>query len=473
MTAIVARRRQRTVAGASVAFVLVLVAAGLTFVGATTVANSTEGEVVQGDERPVILLPQTDNAALAVVDDNNQLTALIVATLLPDGEGGSIVTIPVDADASIGFGNERRPLAGLLDPADPERFFQTVEQTLAISLQFGEIVAADRLAELIEPVTPVSVDLPFVPIRIPDPPVEDVEPEPEATEPDLSDAAAGEDPEAVDVAEPTVTATAVVSPESEKANELADLLQSTDFEVTAAVGVLRSTPFPGTNADRQLNDVAMWSALAASALDVAAGDVPVDEFGTPVTASTIDEVFARLWQGPVQVRDLDVTSAQSSTDGNAADVSVINRFDSRLVFAQVSPARVSTPNEGLVFRIEVPVADAQFDVEGSPFATRTDLARSALGQLLFLRLNVTSVNATPNPDGAPVKTRVEVADERFVAGLEESLGPVFGEAEFVVSDELIDGIDVVMTIGTGYLDAFRGEVDAASVGDADTVDSNG
>ena len=42
MTAIVARRRQRTMIGAAVAGALVLIAAGLTFVGATTVANSTD-----------------------------------------------------------------------------------------------------------------------------------------------------------------------------------------------------------------------------------------------------------------------------------------------------------------------------------------------------------------------------------------------------------------------------------------------
>jgi hypothetical protein len=466
MTAIVARRRQRAMIGAAVAGVLVLIAAGLTLVGATTVANSTEGAVVQVDERPVVSLPQTDNAALAVVDDDNRLTALIVATLLPVGEGGSIVTIPVDADASIGLGDERRPLAGVLDPADPDVFFQAVEQTLAIALQFSEVVGADRLAELIEPVTPISVDLPFVPA-----PVQDVEPEPDTTEPepDTTSTESGQAPvTAGDVAGSTTTTTTEVV-----RDELADLLQSTDFDVTAVVDVLRSTPLPGTNADRQKNDVAMWSALASAAPVNATVDVPVDEFGVPVTASTIDDVFTRLWQGPVQVRDLAVMYAQSSTDGDEADVSVLDRFDSLLVFAQVSPARVSTPNEGLVFRVEVPIGDAQFEVEGVPFVDRSDVARAAVGQLLFLQANVVSVDLAPNPDGAPAKSRIEVADEQFVAGLEESLSPVFGEAEFVVSDELIDGVDVVMTLGTGYFDAFDGDTVASSDGDADTVDDDG
>jgi hypothetical protein len=462
MTAIVARRRQRTMIGAAVAGALVLIAAGLTLVGATTVANSTEGAVVQVDDRPVVSLPQTDNAALAVVDDDNRLTALIVVTLLPVGEGGSIVTIPIDADASIGLGDERRPLAGVLDPADPGLFFQTVEETLAIALQFSEIVGADRLAELIEPVTPISVDLPFVPA-----PVQDVEPEPDTTSTESGQAPVT----AGDVAEST-TRTTTTTTKVER-DELADLLQSTDFDVTAVVDVLRSTPLPGTNADRQKNDVAMWSALASAAPVNATVDVPVDEFGVPVTASTIDDVFTRLWQGPVQVRDLAVTFAESSTDGDEADVSVLDRFDSLLVFAQVSPARVSTPNQGLVFRVEVPIGDAQFEVEGAPFVDRSDVARAALGQLIFLQTNVVSVDLAPNPDGAPAKSRIEVADEQFLADIEKSLSPVFGEAEFVVSDELIDGVDVVMTLGTGYFDAFNGDTVASSDGDADTVDGDG
>ena len=80
-----------------------------------------------------------------------------------------------------------------------------------------------------------------------------------------------------------------------------------------------------------------------------------------------------------------------------------------------------------------------------------------------------SVNVAPNPEGAPTKTRVEVADEKFVADLQKSLSPVFGDAEYVVSEELIAGIDVVMTIGTGYFDAFNGDTVASSEGDADTV----
>ena len=142
MTARADQRRRRTLIGAVVAAVLIVSAAGLTAVGANAVLNSTEGEVAAVDSRPVLSLPATDNAALAVVDDDNRLTSLIVATLLPSGQGGTIVTIPVTADSTALFGEVRRPLNGELDSADPSSFFQQIEATVAVTLQFGEIVGA-------------------------------------------------------------------------------------------------------------------------------------------------------------------------------------------------------------------------------------------------------------------------------------------------------------------------------------------
>ena len=43
-------------------------------------------------------------------------------TLLPEGQGGSVVTVPVNADSTAGFGLQRRPLDESFDPADIEGF---------------------------------------------------------------------------------------------------------------------------------------------------------------------------------------------------------------------------------------------------------------------------------------------------------------------------------------------------------------
>jgi hypothetical protein len=425
------QRRHRTLIGAVVAAVLVASAAGLAAVGANAVVNSTEGEVVAADPRPVVSLPSTDNAALAVVDDDNRLTSLIVATLLPSGQGGSIVTIPVTADASALFGEVRRPLDGELDPADPSGFFQQVEATIAVTLQFGEIAGADRLAELLGPTLPVTANIP------------------------------------VNVIDSSAPGTGSVVEAGEQ-----------QLDGPLLVGALSATDDEANERKQHSIDVALWSGVADSAPVDDATEVALDGEGRPTVSATIDELFARLWSGPVQVRDLQIVAPALAGSDNFV---VLDRRDVVLVFAQISPARVSTPNPGAVFRLEIPITVAQLEASDSGLASRREIGLELIATLLFLDANVVSVDATPSPDGAPAVTRIEVASEEFLATMEDLGLRTFGEVEVVLAEELIDGIDVVVRLGTSYLETQATQ--AAAVGvpepnastpdDAATVDTDG
>lgn len=430
MTALPARRRERTLVGAILTLVLVAIAGLLSVVGASTVVNSKEGEAVAGEVRPVVFLPDTDNAALAVIDDDNQLTSLVIVTLTPEGQGGSIVTVPVNADSSIGFGETRRPLNAEFDLADPDTFFETLEGTLAVSLQFGEVVARDRLEALLAPVMPIAVNLP------------------------------------IDVVDSNEPGTGTVVRRGETV--LSELM---------VVRTLRALDEGATSYSQHETDVEVWTGLAANTPVAGAVEVPRDEFDRPVSSASIDEVFDRLWHGAVQVRDL-ALQAGVPTDG--VDSVIIDRRDSLLVFSQISPARVSTPNPGLVFRIVVPYSDRQMLTSGNLFSTRSELARTLVGELLFLAANVVSTDTTPIDGGAAVVNRIEVADERFIRDMESLVPMIFGESEVVVADSLIDGVDVVLTLGTSYVDLKQSQGVAApstdpvgDVGDlADGSDGN-
>ena len=105
-------------------------------------------------------------------------------------------------------------------------------------------------------------------------------------------------------------------------------------------------------------------------------------------------------------------------------------------------------------------------------------------QFLFLEANVASVDATQDPDGAPAVTRIEVADPDFADGMRELGLVIFGEVDVVVAERLIDGIDVVVRLGTDYLEsqaaapeqADEGVVDesgAPTTDGAGTVDTDG
>ena len=431
MTARADQRRRRTLIGAVVAVILVVSAAGLTAVGANAVLNSTEGEVVAVDPRPVLSLPATDNVALAIVDDENRLTSLIVAILSPSGQGGSIVTIPVMADATAGFGEVRRPLAGELDLADPSSFFEQVEATVGVSLQFGEIVDADRLAQLLEPISPVTGDF------------------------DVS----------------------VTDLDDQRAKAVVDV-GAQQFDGPLLAEAMTATEVGADERAQHAMDVALWTGVANGASVVSSNDVALNDDGRPMESATVDELFERLWSGPIQVRDLQTTP--TFPVGNNSFV-VLDRRDAILVFAQISPARILAPNPGPVFRLEVPITAAQLSQSGSSLESREDVAVEAIGSLLFLGGNVVSVDATSRSDGAPLVTRIEVGSEESFAAIDELGAELFGEVEVVVAKELIDRIDVVVRLGTSYLEKQTMQVaveeamepSASTPDDAATVNDDG
>lgn len=418
MTARRSSRRQSTLIGAALIGAMLAIAGILAIVGASSVANSTAGQSVDVDERPVIEFPATANAALAVVDDRGRLASLVVATLLPSGAGGTIVTVPVNADVNVGLEPTARPLNTFVDADDPAAFFEAVENTLALSLQFGEIVGTERLAELLEPVSPVRVDLPAP----------------------VLDGPFGDAVTVVEAGEGVLGAAAV-------ANALAAIDSS------------------GASYDHHWIDVELWSAIAAGA-GVAEPD--------GLSVESLDELFASLWAGPVQVRDLELQGEVESLD---VDAVVLSRRDTVVLLSQISPTRVSAPGDGLIFRVVVPFSDEQIAASDGLFASRSEVARTVVGEMLFFQNNVVSVDTSAAAAGAPAITQIDVVDERLVAELQASAFVVYGEANVVLATEVIDGVDAVITLGTSYLDlkadaAVAGE-SAAETDVADTVDGDG
>jgi hypothetical protein len=192
---------------------------------------------------------------------------------------------------------------------------------------------------------------------------------------------------------------------------------------------------------------------------------PADSSVAPAGAPTsVEELFARLWQGPVVARDLAVAEvAGDPSDGPEAVV--LDRRDGLLVFTQVSPALVSKPNQSLSFRIEARFDDAQLEASDGLFASSSDLVRELIGELLFFQANPVSSDLAPATEGAPSVTRVEVADARFLDDLEEFAPLVFGESDVVLASRVIEGVDVVVRLGTGYIEAKADGVDERA-GDA-------
>ncbi|MGA7758781.1 MAG: hypothetical protein WBL31_16340 [Ilumatobacteraceae bacterium] len=485
MTAIAQRRTRRTIAALTGAIGLVIVAAVLFTVGVVTLSNSQEGEAVGVDDRPRVALPSTPNALLAVTDDAGQLASVVVMTLLPEGQGGSIVTVPVNADATAGFGLQRRPLNEVFDPDAPDELVVAVEEMLSIGIDLSAVVDPAGLEAILEQFESVQVVLPDAVVdsdaiegtsatsvvpdnslpddSVPDDTVLDV---PEGSVPDGSEPGGGgssNDP-AVDEAVGVDGIVFTAGPQILGPAELVGVLTAIDESVPAY--------------EQHALDVEVWSAIADLApLQIPPEPVTTDGEGRPVPPSSVEELASLLFAGEVGVRDLAATPASAGTNPTDADVVVLERSDVMLVFAQISPSLVSTPNTGLKMRIESQFDEGQLATTDGLIESNSDLARELIGRLLFLQANVVSVDTTAS--GAPDLTIVEVADPRL---LEESIRAseiLFGPSEVRLATTVLEGVDIVVTLGTPYLEREVDNNDGAAglvpddTAPASTVDADG
>ncbi len=442
MTAQTARRRRRTVVVGVLAVVLVLAAVGGFLVGLVTLSNSEEGEAVGIDERPRIELPNTPNGLLVVQGVDGELASLAVATLLPQGPGGSLATVPTNADLNAGFGDEPRTVAAAWDELDPtdvtqlDAFALDVGAMLSISIDQVGVYDRPSLTAALAPIDEIEVTLPIA------------------------------------VLDSDAIGSGVVSEEGEQT-----LRRSEAVDALVAVDAFLSP------VDQHALDVAVWTALAAAApVEGAGAGDGAEADDAQVAPATFDDLLDRLLAGPVVVRDLALAEVLASPfDDPGGEVAVIDRRDALLVFGQVSPSRVLTPNAALTFRIVSDITEGQLAASEARFESIPEMMRNLIGELLFFQSNPVSIDSVPEgEEGAPVVTRVEVAQEQFLDDVEELSALVFGESEVVLADEVIDGIDVVVTLGTGYLD-FRVAVDAgeivvenpAAVDDTVVDDANG
>ncbi len=446
MTAIERRRARRTVTAAATAAVLVVAAVFFAAVGVITLSNSQEGEAVGIDPRPRETLPATPNALVAVTDDSGRLASVVVLTLQPDGQGGSIVTVPPNADASAGFGLQRRPLDELFDADDPVGFVAVVEDMLSITVERSTIVDPAGLQALLDPLGPAQVVLPDAVIDSDaSGDVSSTTTVPDNTDPVGTDPAGTDDSEFdesdVDESDVGVEVDGVIvsaGPQIVDPEQAAEVLTAIDVSVPAY--------------DQHPLDVAMWSAIAqlAPVADLAVVPVATDAQGLLVAPATLEDLVTQLFSGPVGVRDIAAAAPSDATNPTGADVVVLDRQDSTLVFAQISPSLVSTPNPGSKVRVEVGFTDDQLASTDGLYETNADIARAMIGLVQFVQGNAVSVDTSAS--GAPELTIVEVADPALLEEAITTAELLYGPAEVRAATTVLDGVDVVVTLGRSYIE---------------------
>jgi len=416
VTALPGRRRRSTLVAAGAAVAVSAAAVGLGALGAVTLYNSTEGADASSG-RPELVFPATPTGLLAVVDEGGHLASMAVLVVQPSGTGGSVIPVPVSADASGGKGEERLPIAETMSLNGTESLPAEAEALLGLTLDEVEIVDADGLTEKLERFAPLDVELPI----------------------------------GVTDADGNVVAEAGA--------------QTLDAAEAAAVLAARDPSVPA--ADQYPAVRAVWSAIAA-----AIGD----GIGAPTGSTTVppapgaqggevDGILADLAAGPVGERGVRMRPVEGATNPRGVDVVLLDQAELALVFGQIAPGKVAAPNPALSVRIESTFSDEQLAETGM---TNTDVAYAAVSQILFVGGNVLSVDTAPADEPPGGATVIEVADETLIAGT-EGAEVLFGPIDVRVGETRIVGVDATIRLGTDYLDLLT-ELGAAPMPTVPTTD---
>ena len=394
MTAIPGRRRRSTRIASAAAAGAIVAAVGLATLGGVTLYHSTEGADAASGV-PELVFPATPIGALAAVDESGALASVAVLVVQPSGAGGSVITVPVSADASNGKGEERLPLAETMALRGQESLHQELESLLALGIDTVQVVDAARMTSLLEGIGPVEVELPTEVTR--------------------------RGGEVVAEAGPTTLDAAGV----------AAILTARDPDVPAV------EQYPGATA--------VWSGIAAAMSDSA--DVVSASASASASADvSVEGLLAALAGGPVGPRGLRAEPADTELNPRGVDVSLLDQAEVALVFAQISPGKVAAPNPALTLRIESPFSDEQLEDTG---LTNDEVAYGAISSLLFVGANVLSVD-TEQGEVEEV-TVIEIADETL-ADATRGVDLLFGTIDVQVAETRIVGVDAVVRLGTEYLE---------------------
>lgn len=413
MTANADRRRRFTILGAVLGALGVAALVVISVVAMTTLRSSKEGRAPDVETRPVVAFPETPNALLGIVDDLDRLTSIAVLTLDPSGVGGSVVVVPVNVDQTNGFGPERLPVSRQPylpgDEAQTAELVAEIAPLLTLTVERGQVVGPDELEELLEPLGSFEVDL---------------------TE-------------------------AVVDSDTAGSGQVVRRGSSTldTEEMTEALTAIDATD---TSYAHHGTDVELWEAIAAA--DGTDAEVPLDDDDRPLPPETFEALWNRLFAGDVGVRPLDAQEAGSQALENEtdADFVLVDRADALVVFGAVSPALVLTPNDALTVSLVVgfdpdDVSALGETADGVP-VTKTSMSRRFVKELLFGQANIVGVDLADTPDEVPDVTQLRIADESMENAARALSERFFGDAEVVVAEELLNGVDVVVVLGAEFLE---------------------
>jgi len=406
VSALPERRRRRTVTAVVTGVIAALVLPAGLFVGVNSLLNSTSGDNVGTDD--TIAIPPTPAALVVGVNNRNEVVMSAVFALAPGGTGGTIISLPVGANAKKVASSPIHRLADTYATSGLEAYALDVEGTLNVSFSLVQQVSAGDLASMFTALGERTVVL--------DRAVSDTDGDGET----VTLVSAGEQ-----VLSPGLMAEALIA-----------------------------APVGRPESDRLPVHRAVWSAVAGSPAQgtgdsgtatTVAGSVPTAE---PTTTSTpapsadptavpedLSSFFAQMRAGEMRYWQL---SAELITDParNPAglDLYALDGAEVIMVMASVVPSAVSISTNNVTFLVDSPFDDAR-------------VTREAVLRLAYVGANVVVVRTVATPPEQ--ETRVYFNDPVVRNDLGQYV-TLMGELSYELTDEVIEGVNARIVLGENF-----------------------
>ena len=306
MTSLPSRRRRSTLLALAAGVLAAIAAPTLLYVGAKAITNSKAGQNVQSDLPPEQAFPQTPTAMLATVSATNELTSVTVLVLAPDADvspagydqrGGSMVSVPINADT--GAGDKALSLHDSYANGGEDQLRSDLESAINLTVDFSAVMTAEQFAAFLTGL-------------------------------------------------PSVQAT---FPRDVLGSDEAPLFPKGPATLTSAqVAQVITTRSPTEHEHaRQTNLDPLWTGIAA-----AVGTGRQGQTLSAQSPTTFDEMAGRLLAGTVASRGLVARPLGADRNPDGLDVEELDRADTILVFASIAPAEMTRPAGGLSYRLEAP-----------------------------------------------------------------------------------------------------------------------
>ena len=410
MTAIPARRRRRMIAAmVTSGLSLIAVPSGL-FIGTNSLLHASGGDSV--DEAATLDIPNTAVEMLAVRNSRNEITAIALLAVAPEGKGGTIVSVPVGASADVASTEAPRRIADSFATGGLEALTTDVQNLLNITVDFADDVTAPELSVAMSSIG-------AQPVVLAQPVVEGV----------LNEKSTVVLPAGSSTVLPDVIANALAASQQ---------------------GIPESARLPQVEQ--------LWTAVANGGVAVSdASETTSTNSVAPFSIQSLNSTlsfFTALFAGEIDVWQL---SASLFTDAqrnpNNADLYGLNSAEVLMVMASVVPSALTVTSTNIAVMVDVPFANS-------------DIAEEAVTRLAFLGASVVLVR---EPTELAVERTMVYYNDSIALAEAEKYESLMGPLEFVESKDVISGVNLRIVLGNDFV-AFLGQGSSTSASTTSTTE---